>query len=122
MIILDNLLSLALTLLGGTFLGNFVSGRKNANDDKQELINQLQEERNWTKEELKERDKKIDELWVKFRELEKDYSTVVHEKRELEFELRKEKKEKEVALKENERLQGRITKLEIRVEELEKER
>lgn len=103
-------------------IGNFVSGKKNTNDDKQELINQLQEERNWTKDELKERDKKIDELWEKFRQLEKDYSTVIHEKRELEFELRKEKKEKEIALEENERLQGRIAKLEDRVEELEKER
>lgn len=123
---LDNwvgqLTSLVLTLLGGTFLGNWVSGKKNANDDKQELINQLQEERAWTSDQLKERDKKIDDLWEKFRQLEKDNSAILHEKRELEFELRKEQKEKEQALQENERLKGRIEKLEERVEELEKER
>lgn len=123
---LDNwvgqLTSLVLTLLGGTFLGNWVSGKKNANDDKQELINQLQEERTWTSEQLKERDKKIDDLWEKFRQLEKDNNAILHEKRELEFELRKEQKEKEQALQENERLKGRIEKLEERVEELEKER
>ena len=123
---LDNwvgqLTSLVVTLLGGTFLGNWVSGKKNANDDKQELINQLQEERTWTSEQLKERDKKIDDLWEKFRQLEKDNNAILHEKRELEFELRKEQKEKEQALQENERLKGRIEKLEERVEELEKER
>lgn len=123
---LDNwrgqLASLVITLLGGTFLGNWVSGKKNANDDKQELINQLQEERTWTSEQLKERDKKIDDLWEKFRQLEKDNNAILHEKRELEFELRKEQKEKEQALQENERLKGRIEKLEERVEELEKER
>lgn len=115
-------MSLVVTLLGGTFLGNWVSGKKNANDDKQELINQLQEERAWTNNQLKERDKKIDDLWEKFRQLEKDNSAILHEKRELEFELRKEQKEKEQALQENERLKGRIEKLEERVEELEKER
>ena len=123
---LDNwvgqLTSLVLTLLGGTFLGNWVSGKKNANDDKQELINQLQEERTWTSEQLKERDKKIDDLWEKFRQLEKDNSAILHEKRELELDLRKEKLEKEQALQENERLKDRINKLEERVEELEKER
>lgn len=115
-------MSLVVTLLGGTFLGNWVSGKKNANDDKQELINQLQEERAWTNEQLKERDKKIDDLWEKFRLLEKDNNAVLHEKWELEFDLRRETKEKELVIQENKRLQERIGKLEDRVGELEKER
>lgn len=124
-----NLISLLGVLLGGGFAGHWIAGKKNINDDKQEIINQLQEERVYFSEQLKIRDVKIDELYEKFRRLEMDNNIVHQEKARVEWELEKQIesnllliKEKEIIEEEKKELLKRINRLENRVEELERER
>lgn len=124
-----NLISLLGVLLGGGFAGHWIAGKKNVNDDKQEIINQLQEERVYFSEQLKIRDVKIDELYEKFRKLEMDNNVVHQEKAQVEWELEKQIKsnllliqEKEIIEEEKKELLKRINRLENRVEELERER
>ena len=124
-----NLISLLGVLLGGGFAGHWIAGKKNINDDKQEIINQLQEERVYFSEQLKIRDVKIDELYEKFRKLEMDNNVVHQEKAQVEWELEKQIKsnllliqEKETIEEEKKQLLKRINRLENRVEELERER
>lgn len=116
-------------LLGGGFAGHWIAGKKNINDDKQEIINQLQEERVYFSEQLKIRDIKIDELYEKFRRLEMDNNIVHQEKARVEWELEKQIEsnllliqEKEIIEEEKKELLKRINRLENRVEELERER
>lgn len=124
-----NLISLLGVLLGGGFAGHWIAGKKNVNDDKQEIINQLQEERVYFSEQLKIRDIKIDELYEKFRRLEIDNNVVHQEKARVEWELEKQIEsnllliqEKEIIEEEKKELLKRINRLENRVEELERER
>lgn len=127
--LLKNLISLLGVLLGGGFAGHWIAGKKNVNDDKQEIINQLQEERVYFSEQLKIRDIKIDELYEKFRRLEMDNNVVHQEKARVEWELEKQIEsnllliqEKEIIEDEKKELLKRINRLENRVEELERER
>lgn len=136
-----NLISLLGVLLGGGFAGHWIAGKKNTNDDKQEIINQLQEERAYFSEQLRIRDVKIDELYEKFRELEKSNNKVHQEKAQVEWELEKQiatnvllAKEKEAVELEKElveeqkrlieeeknQLLMRVSRLELRVNELER--
>ena len=129
-----NLISLLGVLLGGGFAGHWIAGKKNTNDDKQEIINQLQEERLYFSEQLKLRDAKIDELYDKFREVEKSINKVHQEKAQIEWELEKqiatnlllaqEKEnvefEKELIEEEKNQLLDRVKHLETRVDELER--
>ena len=124
-----NLVSLIGILLGGGLAGHWIAGKKNINDDKQEIINQLQEERAYFSDQLKIRDIKIDELYEKFRKLEMDSNAVHQEKAQVEWELEKQIKsnllliqEKEIIEEEKKQLLKRINRLENRVEELERER
>ena len=122
-----NLVSLLGVLLGGGFAGHWIAGKKNTNDDKQEIINQLQEERLYFSEQLKIRDVKIDELYEKFRELESNNNAVHQEKARVEWELEKQiatnlilTQEKEVIEEEKNQLLSRVRHLETRVDELER--
>ena len=114
-------------LLGGGFAGHWIAGKKNTNDDKQEIINQLQEERVYFSEQLKIRDVKIDELYEKFRELEKNNNAIHQEKAQVEWELEKQiannlilTQEKEIIEEEKNQLLSRVKHLETRVDELER--
>ena len=122
-----NLISLLGVLLGGGFAGHWIAGKKNTNDDKQEIINQLQEERVYFSEQLKIRDVKIDELYEKFRELEKNNNAIHQEKAQVEWELEKQiannlilTQEKEIIEEEKNQLLSRVKHLETRVDELER--
>ena len=116
-----NLVSLIGVLLGGGLAGHWIAGKKNINDDKQEIINQLQEERAYFSEQLKIRDIKIDELYEKFRDLEMNNNKVHQEKAQVEWELDKTLEENKILKQEKELLQVRIGLLERRVGDLEEE-
>lgn len=116
-----NLVSLIGVLLGGGLAGHWIAGKKNINDDKQEIINQLQEERVYFSEQLKIRDIKIDELYEKFRDLEMNNNKVHQEKAQVEWELDKTIEENKLLKQEKELLQVRIDLLERRVGDLEEE-
>ena len=116
-----NLVSLIGVLLGGGLAGHWIAGKKNINDDKQEIINQLQEERVYFSEQLKIRDIKIDELYEKFRDLEMNNNKVHQEKAQVEWELDKTIEENRLLRQEKELLQVRIDLLERRVGDLEEE-
>ncbi len=128
MAMIEQLLTLVGTLVGGGLLGNLVANSKHKNDDKQEIINQLQEDRKYYSEELEKRDVKINELYDRFRNLEQDLIRVTREKVQAEWERDQEQaknelltREKDALIVENERLRIRVDDLEDRVEELEKE-
>ena len=114
-------MSLIGVLLGGGLAGHWIAGKKNINDDKQEIINQLQEERAYFSEQLKIRDVKIDELYEKFRDLEMNNNKVHQEKAQVEWELDKTIEENKLLRQEKELLQVRIDLLERRVGDLEEE-
>lgn len=114
-------MSLIGVLLGGGLAGHWIAGKKNTNDDKQEIINQLQEERAYFSEQLKIRDIKIDELYEKFRDLEMNNNKVHQEKAQVEWELNKKIEENKLLRQEKELLQVRIDLLEQRVGDLEEE-
>lgn len=133
-------------ILLGTFLGNVVS-RKNSKDvNAQSLIDQIQEERDYTNKQLDKRDEKIemqntkiDELYDMYYTLQADNRRMAEEKKELEWELasevkikqrlieenakivKHEQKQKEKLTKENDDLKEKISELELRVSDLEKE-
>lgn len=128
MTMIEQLLTLAGTLVGGGLLGHVVANSKHKNDDKQEIINQLQEDRKYYSEELEKRDVKINELYDRFRNLEQELIRTTREKVQAEWERDRElakneilTREKDALIVENERLKTRVDDLEERVEELEKE-
>ena len=110
----EELLTLISTIVGGTFLANLVANRKNVLDDKQKIIDQLQEERAHFSEELKIRDIKIDELYVLIRDMEQRNLEILKEKHAVEW-------ERDKLLEENSLLKTTILNLEQRVSHLEKE-
>ena len=125
---MDDLLSLIGILSGGTILANVVANRKNNQDDKQEIINQLQEERLYFSEQLKERDVKIDELYGLVRGVEARNQELVQQKLKVEWELELSKSEitsllmqNQELTEESQELRGKVQELEKRVTELEKE-
>ena len=125
---MDDLLSLIGILSGGTILANIVANRKNNQDDKQEIINQLQEERLYFSEQLKERDVKINELYELVRGVETRNQELVQQKLKVEWELELSKSEVSSLLMQNQELteesqelRGKVQELEKRVTELEKE-
>ena len=125
---MDDLLSLIGILSGGTILANIVANRKNNQDDKQEIINQLQEERLYFSEQLKERDVKINELYELVRGVETRNQELVQQKLKVEWELELSKSEVTSLLMQNQELteesqelRGKVQELEKRVTELEKE-
>ena len=128
MAMIEQLLTLVGTLVGGGLLGNLVANSKNKHDDKQEIINQLQEDRKYYSEELEKRDVKINELYDRFRELEQNLINVTREKVQAEWERDQQQakneiltREKDALIVENKQLKNRVDDLENRVEELEKE-
>ena len=125
---IEQLLTLVGTLVGGGLLGNLVANSKHKNDDKQEIINQLQEDRKYYSEELEKRDVKINALYDRFRELEQNLINVTREKVQAEWERDQQQakneiliREKDALIVENKQLKNRVDDLENRVEELEKE-
>ena len=125
---IEQLLTLVGTLVGGGLLGNLVANSKHKNDDKQEIINQLQEDRKYYSEELEKRDVKINALYDRFRELEQNLINVTREKVQAEWERDQQQaknevliREKDALIVENKQLKIRVDDLENRVEELEKE-
>ena len=125
---MDDLLSLIGILSGGTILANIVANRKNNQDDKQEIINQLQEERLYFSDQLKERDVKINELYELVRGVETRNQELVQQKLKVEWELELSKSEVTSLLMQNQELteesqelRGKVQELEKRVTELEKE-
>ena len=128
MAMIEQVLTLVGTLVGGGLLGNLVANSKHKNDDKQEIINQLQEDRKYYSEELEKRDVKINALYDRFRELEQNLINVTREKVQAEWERDREQaknevltREKDALIVENKQLKNRVDDLENRVEELEKE-
>ena len=128
MAMIEQVLTLVGTLVGGGLLGNLVANSKHKNDDKQEIINQLQEDRKYYSEELEKRDVKINALYDRFRELEQNLINVTREKVQAEWERDREQaknevltREKDALIVENKQLKIRVDDLETRVEELEKE-
>ena len=124
----EQVLTLVGTLVGGGLLGNLVANSKNKHDDKQEIINQLQEDRKYYSEELEKRDVKINALYDRFRELEQSLINVTREKAQAEWERDREQakneiliREKDALIVENKQLKIRVDDLETRVEELERE-
>lgn len=137
---LINILSFVATILGGSLIGHLVT-RKNAKEtNAQTLIDQIQEERNYTNNQLSARDKKIDELYEIYYQLQEDYQKIANEKRTLEWELeneikrkkqlaiensrilKREQDENELLKKENEKLKKKVNELEKRVSDLEEDR
>lgn len=125
---IEQIITLVGTLVGGGLLGHVVANSKHKNDDKQEIINQLQEDRKYYSEELEKRDIKINELYERFRELEQTLIEVTREKVQAEWERDRVQvnnelliREKDALIVENKQLKIRIDDLENRVEELEKE-
>ena len=110
----EDLFTLISTIVGGTFLANVVANRKNSLDDKQKIIDQLQEEREHFSEELKVRDVKIDELYVLIRDIEQRNLEIIKEKHEVEW-------ERDRLLEENSLLKTTIFNLEQLVSHMEKE-
>ena len=110
----EDLFTLISTIVGGTFLANVVANRKNVLDDKQKIIDQLQEEREHFSAELKVRDVKIDELYLLIRDMEQRNLEILKEKHEVEW-------ERDRLLEENSLLKKTILNLEQRVSHLEKE-
>ena len=125
---IEQLITLVGTLVGGGLLGHVVANSKNKHDDKQEIINQLQEDRKYYSEELEKRDVKINELYDRFRKLEENLIQVTREKAQAEWERDREQaknevltREKDALIVENKQLKIRVDDLETRVEELERE-
>lgn len=103
----EDLFTLISTVVGGTFLANVVANRKNVLDDKQKIIDQLQEERAHFSEELKE-------LHILIRNVEERNLEILKEKNAVEW-------ERDKLLEENSLLKTTILNLEQRVSHLEKE-
>lgn len=116
------ILGLITTLIGGGFLGNIIAGKNNTKVNEQNFIKLLQEERADINKELKEQDVKIDELYRLYRQSEERNQTLMNENKSLEWQLKREKAEKEQLVEENGVLKEKVENLEKRVGELEKER
>lgn len=116
------ILSLMGTLLGGGFIGNVIAGKNNKKNNEQTFIDQLQEERAYTDQQLKERDTKIDDLYRLYHESEERNRNLSSENSSLKWQLDKEIAIKEQLEAENDELKYKIDHLEKRVDELEKER
>lgn len=125
--IVEQLISLIGIVLGGSWLTVIVANRKNKQDDKQEIINQLQEERVYFAEQLRQRDVRIDEVYVLFREMDEKNRILVQEKMQAEWELGLAKRENvelviknQTLIQEAIELKNSVSELEQRVTELEK--
>lgn len=125
--IVEQLISLIGIVLGGSWLTVIVANRKNKHDDKQEIINQLQEERLYFAEQLRQRDVRIDEVYVLFREMDEKNRILAQEKMQAEWELGLAKQENvelviknQTLIEEAIELKNSVSELEQRVTELEK--
>ena len=125
--IVEQLISLIGIVLGGSWLTVIVANRKNKQDDKQEIINQLQEERIYFAEQLRQRDVRIDEVYVLFREMDEKNRILAQEKMQAEWELGLAKRENvelviknQTLIEEAIELKNSVSELEQRVTELEK--
>lgn len=116
------ILGLITTLIGGGVIGNVIAGKNNTKVNEQNFIKLLQEERADINKELKEQDVKIDELYRLYRQSEERNQTLMNENKSLEWQLKREKAEKEQLVEENGVLKEKVENLEKRVGELEKER
>lgn len=116
------ILGLITTLIGGGVIGNVIAGKNNTKVNEQNFIKLLQEERADINKELKEQDIKIDELYRLYRQSEERNQTLMNENKSLEWQLKKEKAEKEQLIEENGALKEKVERLEKRVGKLEKER
>lgn len=116
------ILGLITTLIGGGVIGNVIAGKNNTKVNEQNFIKLLQEERADINKELKEQDVKIDELYRLYRQSEERNQTLMNENKSLEWQLKREKAEKEQLVEENVVLKEKVENLEKRVGELEKER
>lgn len=108
--------------MGGGFIGNLIAGKKDKKNNEQTFIDQLQEERAYTNSELKERDKKINDLYNLYYKSEERNRELTNENSSLKWQLEREKVLKEQLQIENDGLKDKIDHLEKRVDELEKER
>lgn len=92
-------------------VGHYLSNKKDKRMDAQQLVDQIQEERNWTQQQLKERDNEIQGLKNEIMELRKLINDSLHENKELQWELNKVKEENNLLRKENEKLRESIEHL-----------
>ena len=125
--IVEQLISLIGIVLGGSWLTVIVANRKNKQDDKQEIINQLQEERLYFAEQLRQRDVRIDEVYILFREMDEKNRILAQEKMQAEWALGLAKRENvelviknQTLIEEAIELKNSVSELEQRVTELEK--
>lgn len=132
---IEQIMSFIGIVLGGSWLTVIVANRKNKHDDKQEIINQLQEERAYFTEQLRQRDVRIDEVYALFREMDEKNRVLAQEKMQAEWALEMSKseitsllmknqeltKEYQELTEESQELRGKVQELEKRVTELEKE-
>lgn len=117
--IADWFIPLVTLVLSGGFIGSIVAGIKNKDDDKQRLIDQLQEDREWYQEQFKERDVKIEILSGKISEMERNHIDVIHQNRLLEMDLVSERKNNAYLSKEIEALKRTIADLEKKIKILQ---
>ena len=125
--IVEQLISLIGIVLGGSWLTVIVANRKHKQDDKQEIINQLQEERIYFAEQLRQRDVRIDEVYILFREMDEKNRILAQEKMQAEWALGLAKRENvelviknQTLIEEAIELKNSVSELEQRVTELEK--
>ena len=125
---IEQIMSFIGIVLGGSWLTVIAANRKNKHDDKQEIINQLQEERAYFTEQLRQRDVRIDEIYALFREMDEKNRILVQEKMQAEWALEMSKSEitsllmkNQELTEESQELRGKVQELEKRVTELEKE-
>lgn len=98
-------------------VGHYLSNKKDKRMDAQQLVDQIQEERNWTQQQLKERDNEIQSLRNELIELRKMVNEALHDKKTLQWELDKQIKENEYLQKEVERLARVIDFLKLTLKE-----
>ena len=116
---IEQIMSFIGIVLGGSWLTVIVANRKNKHDDKQEIINQLQEERAYFTEQLRQRDVRIDEIYALFREMDEKNRILVQEKMQAEWALEMSKSEITSLLMKNQELTEESQELRIKVQELE---
>lgn len=92
-------------------VGHYLSNKKDKRMDAQQLVDQIQEERNWTQQQLKERDNEIQGLKTEIMELRKLINESLHDNKTLQWELDKAKQENNFLRKENEELRESIEHL-----------
>lgn len=98
-------------------IGHYLSNKKDKRMDAQQLVDQIQEERNWTQQQLKERDNEIQGLKTEIMELRKLINESLYDNKALQWELDKAKNENDFLRKENEKLRGSIEYLKSKLKE-----